>query len=241
MFAHSSQIAAGISPMRIRPANTRQPTQYPAIDSRAAATISIPSSTSAATLDAGRVAQRDHCRGHGDRGAHPLRKALGRSRHRLLGPRRGATTRVAKRPSGLSVGPVSTRATKPYASGMSSQYHEVASVITPVASTTAATTLAAFSLTGLGKENSERITLITSERSARRRACRTAPTARRSERQARALGGHVHLRRVPAAVDPDLARARQQAVEQLVLVRRVVVEEQQALGPARAAKRSVSS
>ena len=40
---------------------------------------------------------------------------------------------------------------------MTSQYQPVARIATTVASTTAATVRAAFSLTGLGNENSERI------------------------------------------------------------------------------------
>ena len=48
---------------------------------------------------------------------------------------------------------VSPRAQNPYASGTSSQYQPVASTTTTVSSTAPATTLAAFSLTGLGNEN----------------------------------------------------------------------------------------
>ena len=39
----------------------------------------------------------------------------------FAGPSRGATTTLASRPSGLSFGPVRTRAMKPYASGTNSQ------------------------------------------------------------------------------------------------------------------------
>ena len=67
-------------------------------------------------------------------------------------PRRDHVLR--DRPSGLSVGPVRTRAQKPYASGISSQYAPVARITIAASSTTPATTRAAFSLTGFGKENS---------------------------------------------------------------------------------------
>ncbi len=75
----------------------------------------------------------------------------------FFGPSRGATTSIANRPSGLSVGPVSTRAQNPYAIGISSQYQPVASVRITPASTKPATTRAAFSFTGLGNANSSRM------------------------------------------------------------------------------------
>ena len=65
----------------------------------------------------------------------------------------GAITLEARRPSGLSVGPLRARATNPHASGTSSQYAEVASVTIETTNTVPATTRAAFSLTGLGKAN----------------------------------------------------------------------------------------
>src|SRR5436305_15347832 len=75
----------------------------------------------------------------------------------LRSPSRGAIRFWAIQPSGLSVGPVSTRAQKPYAIGISSQYQPVARVTMTPTSTTPATTRAAFSLTGLGNENRLRI------------------------------------------------------------------------------------
>ncbi len=64
------------------------------------------------------------------------------------------TTRVASRPSGLSVGPVSTRATKPYASTGSSQPCWNATVSTASTATDPATSRAEVSLTGFGNEKS---------------------------------------------------------------------------------------
>ena len=43
----------------------------------------------------------------------PCAKRFGGPATYFGGPRRGATTRIATRPSGLSVGPVRTRAQKP--------------------------------------------------------------------------------------------------------------------------------
>jgi hypothetical protein len=72
-------------------------------------------------------------------------------------PSRGATTRVASWPSGLSVGPVSTRAQKPSASGTSSQCVEVTSANSAISATPPATARAAFSLTVRGNENTSLI------------------------------------------------------------------------------------
>jgi len=71
--------------------------------------------------------------------------------------KRGAKTRCANQPSGLSFGPVSTRATNPYAIGTSSQYQPVARTSAQDAATTAATVRAAFSFTGFGKPRREAI------------------------------------------------------------------------------------
>ena len=111
MSAHSSQTDAGTSPARISSANTWQPRQSAKIDSSPAATTN-----SAEHHVGGGVVAEDQRRG-GARGrhhrAHPLREALGRPGDRLLAPAAGAITFFAVQPSGLSVGPVSTRAQKP--------------------------------------------------------------------------------------------------------------------------------
>lgn len=72
------------------------------------------------------------------------------------GPNRGAIRFWALQPSGLSVGPVRTRAQNPYASGIVSQYQPVIRVTALSTTTPAATVRAAFSLTGLGKPSSAR-------------------------------------------------------------------------------------
>ena len=74
----------------------------------------------------------------------------------FFAPSRGVITFSAAQPTGLSFGPVSTRAQNPYTSGINSQYHAVAMISTTVTRTTPATTRAASSLTGLGKESSFR-------------------------------------------------------------------------------------
>jgi hypothetical protein len=51
------------------------------------------------------------------------------------------------------VGPATTLAQNPYASGISSQYVEVKRITSTTISALPATTLAAFSLTGFGNEN----------------------------------------------------------------------------------------
>jgi protein-tyrosine-phosphatase len=78
-------------------------------------------------------------------------KRLGGPGTRRGGPRRGATTLVASWPSGLSVGPVSTRAQKPYASGTNIQGLRRPNAATHITTTPPATTRAATSLTGFGK------------------------------------------------------------------------------------------
>ena len=80
----------------------------------------------------------------------PWAKRFGGPGTRRGAPRRGATLFWASQPTGLSFGPVSTRAQKPYASGTSSHSQPVARITTAVVSTTPATTRAAFSFTGFG-------------------------------------------------------------------------------------------
>ena len=60
----------------------------------------------------------------------PCAKRFGGPATYLGGPRRGATTVIATRPSGLSLGPVRTRAQKPYAIGTSSQWAPVSRIAT---------------------------------------------------------------------------------------------------------------
>src|SRR5690348_5586788 len=64
---------------------------------------------------------------------------------------RGVTTRVANWPSGLSVGPVSTRAANPYVSGASSHGWSRTTALVAIVTTPPATTRAEVSLTGSGK------------------------------------------------------------------------------------------
>ena len=75
-------------------------------------------------------------------------------------PSRGATTRIANQPRGLSRGPASTRPRKPSASGTSSHHQPVTSVSTLIATTPVATVRAALSLTGLGKSKKAMPTII---------------------------------------------------------------------------------
>src|SRR5262249_42868825 len=113
--AHAVQVLAGMRPTRIRPAKIAHPTQNAKTDSSVAA-ITIMPSRATATQSARKpkwattaaddiVAPRACAKRLGGPGT-------GRGR-----PRRGATSRVASWPSGLNVGPVSTRARNPYASG----------------------------------------------------------------------------------------------------------------------------
>src|SRR5690606_34046926 len=81
----------------------------------------------------------------------PWAKRLGGPAVGMLGPRRGAMTCDASRPSGLKRGPPSTRSRKPTARSAVSQCHPVSTMTAPAAATTAATTRAARSLTTEGK------------------------------------------------------------------------------------------
>jgi formyl-CoA transferase len=65
-------------------------------------------------------------------------------------------TRVANWPSGLNVGPVSTRAVNPYTSGTRTQPSRTTKNSAASSSTPAATTRADVSLTGSGNENNRR-------------------------------------------------------------------------------------
>ena len=112
MSLQRSQTSSGTTPTRMRTAKALQPRQRPKADSRSAAAASRPRKTSAAVQSA--EAGEDEG-GHGEGDADALGEALGRPGHRALArcARRGVTTRVTNWPSGLRVGPVSTRATKP--------------------------------------------------------------------------------------------------------------------------------
>ncbi|GIT76456.1 MAG: hypothetical protein Ct9H300mP31_09870 [Acidimicrobiaceae bacterium] len=67
--------------------------------------------------------------------------------------RRGRTTRVIRLPSGLSVGPVATRARNPQARTTTSSVHPVARMTTHWSTTPVATSRAETSSTGCGNEN----------------------------------------------------------------------------------------
>jgi hypothetical protein len=75
---------------------------------------------------------------------------------------RGVRTLVTSCPSGLSVGPVSTRATNPYASGISSQGWSNTIADDAMMRTPPATRRADSSLTGFGNENSSRVVMTPS-------------------------------------------------------------------------------
>ena len=149
MFAHSAQTASGIRPMRMRPAKRRQPTQNANTDSSVAASTSMATSTVAAV-----VAPASQAIVAAVVTAAPMPCAK-----RFGGPGTyfGSLPMsfIAARASGLSVGPVSTRAQKPYVRGTSSQYQPVAKMRRPATATTPATRRAAFSFTGFGKENTK--------------------------------------------------------------------------------------
>ena len=67
--------------------------------------------------------------------------------------RRGTTTRVTRRASGLTRGPASTRSTKPPARVTSSTGHRVTRKAKACTTTPAATNRAATSLTGFGNRS----------------------------------------------------------------------------------------
>ena len=80
-FAHSRQTDSGITPARISSANSLQPTQNAAIDSRPEPAIIATSSRSATRVIV--ADQRDQRDGDRHRGADRLRESLRRSRNRL--------------------------------------------------------------------------------------------------------------------------------------------------------------
>ena len=119
MSTQSAQTSSGTRPARIARPKSLQPTQKPKIDSSPEATTIATSSPSArpsrpkpSAATAPAVVMT---------APMPCAKRFGGPDTYLGGPSRGATTAVASRPSGLSVGPVSTRAMKPTASTASSQ------------------------------------------------------------------------------------------------------------------------
>ena len=149
MSRHASHVPAGITPARISSRKTQQPAQNPTIDSRRANTSNTPTSIEAtvrspkARLITAAEVENTSPTDWAKRFGGP-----GTSRG---GPRRGATTFVAICPSGLHRGPANTRSKKPSATTTSNQCHPVTSVTTACIATPAATTRAAFSLTGFGK------------------------------------------------------------------------------------------
>ena len=84
----------------------------------------------------------------------PCAKRFGGPATSFGGPSRGAMTRVASRPSRLNRGPEAVRVANPMASSRYSQGDWVSSVAAASTATPPATTRAAFSFTGCGKENS---------------------------------------------------------------------------------------
>src|SRR3954471_6590843 len=151
MFAQRSHVSSGTRPRRMSTANTWQPRQSAKTDSSVAATTSRPTRTSAAPVSPNPSAST--AADVVNAAPMPCAKRFGGPATYFGAPSRGAITPLASRPSGLSVGPVSTRAQKPYASGTSSQCAPVSNTTTPARATTPATTRAAFSLRGFGKEN----------------------------------------------------------------------------------------
>ena len=71
----------------------------------------------------------------------------------------GTKTRVTNCPSGLKVGPVPTRATNPYVSGIKTQIWSNATIVKLIQTTPAATSRAEYSFTGLGNLKIEFIQL----------------------------------------------------------------------------------
>src|SRR5919108_6579914 len=118
MSVHSAQISAGITPARISRPNTWQPTQNANTDSSVAAAtsrtsraVTTPSApTASATTAAVVIVAPSACANR-----------LGGPETVFGGPSRGAITPLASAPSGDSLGPVTTRAQKPKASGDTSQ------------------------------------------------------------------------------------------------------------------------
>src|ERR1019366_46907 len=146
-----SQTSAGITPARISTANALQPRHRPNTDSSVAATISSPSNTYAAVLrpnpSANTAADTENA------APIPWAKRLGGpATGRAATRRRGVMRRVTRSPSGLNVGPLRTRATKPYA--ITAVSHGWPKTIAARLSSTTplATRRADTSLTGFGKE-----------------------------------------------------------------------------------------
>jgi hypothetical protein len=112
MSLHSWQIASGITPTLIKPAKIAQPRHTAKTASSVAATAMTPSTAYAAT---GRWNPNANTAAVTDRTAPiPCAKRFGGPGTGLAAtPSSGVTTRVTSWPSGLNVGPVRTRATKP--------------------------------------------------------------------------------------------------------------------------------
>jgi Glycerate kinase family len=110
----AAAIAEGMTPPCMRTRKMAQPTQKLASDSSPGGADD--EGCGDASARAG-THEREHERQGGERRLDALREPLGRTRHRPRGAReigrRGRSTLVTSRPSGLRRGPASTRATKP--------------------------------------------------------------------------------------------------------------------------------
>ena len=154
--AQAAQTCSGITPARIRIANSLQPMQMPNADSSVAATVIVATSTSANVVAPN--AKWAINAAVDSTAPMPWAKRFGGpSTSRGASGRAGTTTCVASRPSGLNVGPAATRATKPYASGPSTQVQPRMRTSSVITTTPAATTRAATSFTGFGKRKSRLI------------------------------------------------------------------------------------
>ena len=152
MSLHSSQISAGINPHFINRPKITQPRQKPANASRLAATVS-PAINTYDTVGAPSAHATD---------APTVNTAPIPCANRFGGPgtnrcsrrMRGVMNRVTMVPHGLSVGPVHTRATKPYVNGTRTHHSRTIRNNTDCATAPAATNRAEVSFTGFGKLNS---------------------------------------------------------------------------------------
>ena len=136
--AHSRHTFSGITPAFMSNPKILQPTQKPARDSKAAATMIKPSTAHVAVWSP----KPNHRTTAAVENAVPIAwaKRFGGPGTGLGGPSLGATTRVASWPSGLRLGPVSTLAQNPYAIGASSQGSSKATAATHMTRTAKATT-----------------------------------------------------------------------------------------------------
>ena len=147
----ATQISGGMMPARMRSANTWHPRHNASAASRVAATATIATSTIARP-----VAPASHATSAPTLSVAPMpwAKRFGGPGTSLAGTgRRGTTTRVTRRASGLNRGPASTRSTKPAARVNSSTGQRVTRKARAWTTTPAATNRAATSLTGFGNRS----------------------------------------------------------------------------------------